>query len=254
MRQFKKRWQLKNLAKDKLAGHYSEAVLLTMVYGVFLIADYLINTILMCSTSEGDGNLLLRILFMEYSPSGYLIGLGVSFLTSILIGALGAGISLFYLNIACGQSYSIGNLFHAFKEHPNKYLLIALVQTLIQFFCSLPGYACNYFYLMNPSDQWMMLFYICQLVGQIVAYPIILGLSQSYRLLLDYPSLTARQAMVKSWRLMKGHKVRLFLLSFSFLPLEIAAIFTCGIGYLWLSPYMSMTYTLFYLELMQTES
>lgn len=252
MRQYKQRWQLKNLAKDKLTGNYSEAVLFTMVYGLFLIADYVISLLLMCYSPDSDG-MLLRVLFMESTPYGYLMSLGVSFLTGILINALGAGICLYYLNMACGQPFSIKDMFHGFREHPNKYLLIAIVQALVQLFCSLPAYACNYFYLTNPSDQWMMLFYICQLVGQIVAYPVILGISQSYRLLLDYPSLSARQALVKSWRLMKGHKMRLFVLNLSFLPLEIAAIFTCGIGYLWLSPYMSMTYAQFYLDLMKAE-
>ena len=252
MNEYKKRWQLKNLAKDRLTGNYSEAVLLTLIYGVLAIANSVLNTVLMCSAS-GEST-LMRVLFMQITPSGYLISLGVSFLTSILFGLLQAGIAFYYLNMACKQPYSLKDLFIAFREKPGKYLLISLVIAVVQFFFALPGYACDYFYLINPTDQWMLLSYICQIVGQIVTIPIVLALAQSYRLLLDYPSLSAREAMVKSWHLMKGHKGRLFLLELSFLPLEIAAVFTCGIGYLWLSPYMHMTYSLFYLELMEKQA
>ena len=252
MNEYKKRWQLKNLAKDRLTGNYSEAVLLTLIYGVLAIANSVLNTVLMCSAS-GEST-LMRVLFMQITPSGYLISLGVSFLTSILFSLLQVGMAFFYLNIACKQPYSLKDLFIAFREQPGKYVLISLVISVVQFFFALPGYACDYFYLINPTDQWMLLSYICQIVGQIVTIPIVLALAQSYRLLLDYPSLSAREAMVKSWHLMKGHKGRLFLLELSFLPLEIAAVFTCGIGYLWLSPYMHMTYSLFYLELMEKQA
>lgn len=252
MKQYKQRWQLKNAAKDKLIGNYSEAVLLTMVYGVFLIANSVINTFVMCYSPDNE-NLLLSMLFAEITPSGYLTGLGISLIIGILLNMLKAGVNLFYLNIACGQNYSIRNLFQAFREHPGKYLLVSLVMLLVQFFFSLPGYACDYFYLLNASDQWMMLSYICRIVGQIVVLPFTLAWAQSFRLLLDYPSMSAVGALRKSWQLMRGHKSRLFVLQLSFLPLELAAIFTMGIGYLWLSPYINMTYTLFYLDLMNPQ-
>ena len=251
MNEYKKRWQLKNLAKDRLTGNYSEAVLLTLIYGVLAIANSVLNTVLMCSAS-GEST-LMRILFMQITPSGYLISLGVSFLTSILFSLLQVGMAFFYLNIACKQPYSLKDLFIAFREQPGKYVLISLVISVVQFFFALPGYACDYFYLINPTDQWMFLSYVCQILGQLITIPIVLALAQSYRLLLDYPSLSAKEAMVKSCHLMKGHNGRLFVLELSFLPLQIAAIFTCGIGYLWLSPYMHMTYALFYLDLMEKQ-
>ncbi|MBR5248935.1 MAG: DUF975 family protein [Lachnospiraceae bacterium] len=252
MNQYKKRWQLKNAAKDKLVGNYSEAVLLTMIYGVFLIANSVINTFVMYYSPDKE-NVLLSILLAEITPTGYVMGLGISLVLGILLNMLKAGVSLFYLNMACGQSYSIRDLFQAFREHPSKYLLVSLVILLVQFFFALPGYACDYFYLMNPSDQWMVLSYICRIVGQIIVLPFTLAWAQSFRLLLDYPSVSAVEALRKSRQLMKGHKGRLFVLQLSFLPLEIAAIFTIGIGYLWLSPYINMTYTLFYLDLMNPQ-
>ncbi len=250
MKQYLQRWQLKNKAKDILAGRYGEAILLTFIYGMFTVADGWLSSALMSLTSK-ESNPLMRLLFPEATPNGYLLSLAVSLLTSVLLGMLSAGISLFYLNMACKQPVSLKDLFCTFKEQPNKYLLLALTQTLIYFISSLPAHACNYFNLLDPSVKWAVLFYVCQIVGQLAAYPLILGISQCYRLLWDYPELTAPQALLRSWKIMNGHKVRLFLLTLSFLPLEIAATFTLGIGYLWLNPYKHMTYTLFYLDLMQ---
>ena len=252
MRQYMKRWELKNKAKDKLAGKYSEGILLTLTYGVFLIAESVMTTILMYSFTD-NSSLLKNMLLNRVSTNGYLFSLGFSLIAGILTSALGVGVSLFYLKIACGQPFSIRDLFCAFRENTNKYLSIASLQILIHFICMVPAYLCNYFYLVEATTQWALLFYICQLVGNLVAYPLILGLSQCYRLLLDYPTLSVRKTIAGSFRLMKGHKMRLFLLTLSFLPLELAAVFTCGIGYLWLSPYMNMTYTLFYLDLMHSE-
>ena len=49
---------------------------------------------------------------------------------------------------------------------------------------------------------------------------------------------------------MKGKKLRLLYLEFSFLPLLLLSILSFGIGLLWLQPYMQMTYTFFFLDLM----
>ncbi len=50
--------------------------------------------------------------------------------------------------------------------------------------------------------------------------------------------------------MMKGHKRRLFRLELSFLPLMLLCVLSFGIGFLWLNPYMQMTYTCFFLDLM----
>lgn len=253
MNQHKKNWQLKNMAKNSLTGNYSEAILLTMIYGLFSIAQTASTTLLMSMGSDLQDT-ILNVILMKMVPDGYLLSLGVALLFQILIGFLGVGVSLFYLNIVCKAPYSLRDLFIAFKENPLKYFALTLIQVLVQFFFALPGYACNYFYLLSPSDHWITLAYICQLAGQIVAFPITLALSQCYRLLLDFPTLTVWQVLCRSNRLMKGNKLRLFGLMFSFLPLEIAAILTCGIGYLWLNPYINATYTHFYLDLVDAEN
>ena len=46
--------------------------------------------------------------------------------------------------------------------------------------------------------------------------------------------------------MMKGHKMDFFILGLRFLPWAILCLFTLGIGFLWLGPYMQVTYAKFY--------
>lgn len=65
-------------------------------------------------------------------------------------------------------------------------------------------------------------------------------------ILRDYPELSVGQAIKMSEKMMKGHKMRLFLLDLSFIGWAILGVFTLGIGYIWLIPYMYTTFAAFY--------
>lgn len=77
---------------------------------------------------------------------------------------------------------------------------------------------------------------------------IIKGLAYSMTpyILKDYPELSANQAINLSQKMMKGHKFDLFYLELSFIGWLFLGIFTLGIGYIWLVPYMYTTFAAFY--------
>lgn len=62
----------------------------------------------------------------------------------------------------------------------------------------------------------------------------------------DNPELTAKEALKKSRYMMRGHKWELFKLYFSFIGWFIVGIITCGIGFLWIAPYMNTATVHFY--------
>lgn len=68
-------------------------------------------------------------------------------------------------------------------------------------------------------------------------------------ILVDEPELSANQAIEKSMAMMKGHKFDLFYLHLSFIGWIILSIITCGIGLLWLLPYMYVAQAAFYSDL-----
>jgi len=73
--------------------------------------------------------------------------------------------------------------------------------------------------------------------------------SMAYYLLADNPGMTAMEALRASKSLMRGHKMDLFLLHLTFAGWFILSALSLGIGFLWLSPYMTAASTGFYLDL-----
>lgn len=74
---------------------------------------------------------------------------------------------------------------------------------------------------------------------------VMLGFSQTYFLLRDHPELSAMDAMRKSWQMMDGHKMDLFLLGLSFIGWAFLACITV-IGMLWFYPYAMTASARFY--------
>lgn len=67
-------------------------------------------------------------------------------------------------------------------------------------------------------------------------------------ILLDNPELSRNQAIRRSRLMMHGNKAKLFFLQLSFLGWGILCLFTLGIGFLWLFPYMNSSFAVFYTE------
>ena len=63
---------------------------------------------------------------------------------------------------------------------------------------------------------------------------------------IDNSDLTAKEAVEKSQELMTGKRSNLFWLELSFIGWAILAVFTLGIGYLWLTPYILIATIAFY--------
>ena len=65
----------------------------------------------------------------------------------------------------------------------------------------------------------------------------------------EHPELSANDAIDRSRAMMKGHKFDLFWLLLSFIGWGILCVFTLGIGFLWLTPYMQTSMAVFYEDL-----
>lgn len=89
---------------------------------------------------------------------------------------------------------------------------------------------------------WMLVFYIPVFIKAF-------SYSQCLFIIADNPRIGARQAMKISMRMTKGYKWKIFVMNLSFIGWALLCIFTLGIGYLWLEPYMQVTYTNMYYKL-----
>ena len=86
---------------------------------------------------------------------------------------------------------------------------------------------------------WMLLLIVPGIIAA-------LSYSMSFYILADNKALKAMEVLETSKQMMDGHKLKLFYLYLRFLGLAILCIFTLGIGFLWLIPYMYVTTAKFY--------
>ena len=73
--------------------------------------------------------------------------------------------------------------------------------------------------------------------------------SQAMYILAENPGISPTEAINRSKSMMDGHKMEYFLLSLSFIGWSILGIFTLGILYIWLIPYMQTTLANYYRSL-----
>ena len=88
---------------------------------------------------------------------------------------------------------------------------------------------------------------ICLLIvpGIILA----MGLGLTFFIMADDANITGLDALKQSWEMMKGHKWDFFCLQFRFIGWILLACLTCGIGLLWVYPYMYAAELNFYRQL-----
>ena len=151
--------------------------------------------------------------------------LGVSsFVAILVIGPISYGLAKIFLNVARGQGgYEINRLFDGFTEDFVGTFLLGLMQSLLIFL-------------------WSLLFVI---PGIIKSY----AYSFAFYVRVDHPDYDWKRCLDESDRITQGHKGELFLLDLSFLGWMIVGSLACGVGTLWVSPWMSQTRAQAYLFL-----
>lgn len=99
----------------------------------------------------------------------------------------------------------------------------------------------------------LLIILISSLIGVITLGIGAIILSYAYSmvpyLLHDYPELTPREAMKISREMMRGQKWDLFVLDITFIGWVILAVITCGLGSLFVVPYMQAARAAFYDDL-----
>lgn len=75
------------------------------------------------------------------------------------------------------------------------------------------------------------------------------GLSMTFFIMIDDPNISGLDALQQSWNMMKGQKWNFFCLELRFFGWILLCLLTCGIGYIFLTPYMVATGQNFYRKL-----
>lgn len=235
MNEYKTRAELKQDARNMLDGRWKDAVLMNFLPTLILIIVVVIAVF----------TIVLAVETLSYSP-GTEIGTqfgndgtggggsgGNSTAIGILSTFIATGISFAFLNAFRDASYKIRPLKDAFQVFSKKYFLgVLLIYIISTFFTFL----------------WTLLFII---PGIIKSY----AYSQAYLIYKDHidrpdlDKISALDCITESKELMRGQKMRLFILDLSFLGWVLVGFLTLGIGFLWITPYTTATRTAFYNDL-----
>lgn len=175
----------------------------------------------------------------------------VLFLISFVAG-FGTGFGMGIMNI--DPESNIGQLITSILE-----LIISGLFTfgMLSFFLKLSrGEDVTYKELFSKTDMFIKYIVTSLLVGIatvcgcilliIPGIILVLGLSQTMYILIDNPNIGSIEAMKKSYKMMNGYKMEYFIFGLSFLGWIILGVFTLGILYIWLIPYMYLAQANFY--------
>lgn len=137
----------------------------------------------------------------------------------LIAGPLALGIAIFILSIARGEEAKVSHIFSGFDRFGTAlatYLLAVLFIILWTLLLIVPGIIAAFAY------------------------------SQVWFILADNPEMKAQEAIATSKAMMMGNKWKLFCLGWRFFGWILLCIPTLGIGFLWLMPYMSVSFAKFY--------
>jgi len=154
----------------------------------------------------------------------YVVYDGASILLMLLLLPLSWGFSVLWLAVGRGADVDFGKMFEGFKDYSRIFitmLLVGIYTFLWSLLLVVPGIVKSYSYKMTPY------------------------------ILADNPDLKYDAAIERSMALMKGHKMRLFLLDLSFIGWVILCLLTAGIGFIFLAPYVETAHANFYDDLLE---
>lgn len=227
--------QLKQMARANLSNKWGIAVGLTALQTLITYA------ITECTS-----------FFQSTSTLGITVYLIATLIVTLLTSLFTIGSYHFYLNICRGREYRIGDLFSAFKMNPDRFLIVGLILNIPIILIQLPS--------MGPVGAYTLsdgLHIIMENMGYSIAiatvstiFSMFFGLA--YFLMLDFPEMGALTSMRLSATLMRGNMLRyVYMFTVSFIGWKFLATLSLNIGYLWITPYITMTMTYFYCDVLE---
>lgn len=176
-----------------------------------------IGIIIVCTLISCIPNLLVEI-----NDESLAIGIIIPIITLVITGPLTIGQCKFFINLANRSNPKFSDLWYGFNNILKAIgvtLLVGVIVFIGTILLIIPGIILSFMY------------------------------SQVYYIMSENPEMSIIDCLKESSRIMKGHKMDLFVLELSFLGWIILTGITFGIAGLYVLPYYSATLTNFYLEI-----
>lgn len=214
----------KKKALSQLKGKWTNPTIMTLLFiSITIVASFALSGMTFLITA-----ILTKILYLIIKDTNAVviimqsINSVLSTAINLLIIPLSLGFTSYFLMFSKSQKPDIINLFDGYKKSFGNSILAGFLIGLYTFL-------------------WSLLLII---PGIIKSY----GYSMTLFIMAEEPDISATEAIKRSEAMMKGYKWNYFLLQLSFIGWMLLATFTCGIGYIWLYPYMQTATSHFYLK------
>ena len=212
--------EIRAKARESLKGNYWTAVgvaFVAAIFGALLVNGGSFSLDIEERATELFGN-LPAIIKWYLAIAGGAAGV-LSLVNLILGGVVQLGYASYLLKQQDREVCSVKELFSKFD-----YFVPGLLQQLLR----------NLYIIL-----WSLLLIIPGIIKSF-AY------AMTPFIMAENPEMTAKEAITRSRELMDGHKEELFWLSLTFFGWGLLAALTCGIGYIFLNPYINAAYAAFY--------
>lgn len=227
--------ELKRLSREHLNGHWGLAIGANLLVGLLTSAVLMPFYFLLVLSGLG------MVQMVTYSIAAVIIA-AVSMIMQ-------CGIIRMYFGFARKQEPAIGMIFSEFTRRPERYILGFLFLVCIEVVCVLPGAICLSVGIATGIVLATIIGVILYFAGMVALIFVALRLSQMFMLMVDNGDMGVMEAFHKSVEMMEGNKGRYFYINLSFIGLSLLGMLSCGIGMLWITPYMMQTSVNFYREL-----
>lgn len=186
-----------------------------------------------------DESVDIEDLFIAFKSKNQFLASLVSYLLVILIvfTTIGIGLALWAFLVLGRESF---NRFIDWISHMSEKFNPLSLQS------DLPLYDPALTDALSPEINWAFL-----ILGVIpfILIPVIyvsLSFSQTWFVIANDENISGYDALKESWNLMRGKRLKLFLLELSFIGWAILSVLTLFIGFIFLAPYMQTSYAKFY--------
>lgn len=227
--------ELKRLSREHLTGHWGLAI------GASLLVEMIVSGLLM--------PFYFLLIITGSGTVQYITYMVAAIIISAVSMVLQCGILRMYFGFARKQEVSIGMMFSEFTRRPDRYILSYVLVFVIEMLCVLPGTICLVVGLVADTLLAIAIGVALYIAGMIVVLIVSLRLSQTYMLLVEHSDMGVIEALRTSSQMMEGNMGRLFYIYLSFIGWSMLGLLSCGIGMLWVTPYMMQVGVNFYRDL-----
>lgn len=231
---------------------------------------------------------LVSSIIPSNTTTGYIINYILVFAVQVAASILSVGAAFIFMKSACEIPCTISDLFYGFRNHTSKILKIGALLAVIESICMIPydvfsvqlANVMASVPIFNESDinelstifatgtvnnpdfieaysllyGPMMQYYLSMLLCTVLSFIMTLPFFPAFYMIIDFPDWNVSTILKRCFEVMHGHKLRLFMLYLSFIPLYLLSMFTCGLALIWVFPYQKMAATNFYLDTMSVRN